>query len=120
MGGRRSFRTRKCRAYEIDPNQRGHAVKPRSARNSPISTSGFGPGSKRRNSFMTSRLPKNTDVLLWSAAIRAMGDERIGRRPVRRQIDVGGLYDPYRIGTVRSSCIAASSVAQVPSSKRPS
>src|SRR5689334_23241351 len=60
-------------AYDIEPTSGGTRVKPRLVRNSPISTSGFGPGSRRRNIFITRRRPKNTDVLLWSDTARAMG-----------------------------------------------
>src|SRR5436853_5591203 len=56
-------------AYEIDPTSGGTRANFRSVRYSTISTSGFGPASRRRNNFSMRRLPKRTEVLLWSGAL---------------------------------------------------
>src|SRR6185369_6104530 len=106
--------------YEIDPTNAGTRVKPRLVRNSPISTSGFGPDSRRRNIFITTRRLKNMDVLLWSDIALAIGASVSAGAPSGVRSTFLACTTPRRIGTVRSSCIDANSVAHVPSSYRPS
>src|SRR3954462_9170623 len=79
-----STRTNRCATAAVaftapsramPPRSGGVAVNPRRARNAPISSSGFTPGSSLRMSFTITLSSKTMDVLLCSAdSLRTLGD----------------------------------------------